>query len=220
MIEQKMQELKVMIIEYATFIEDMVSKSIYGYIKKEKELLKKVIEINEKKANKYEIDIEKFCTYFLAQYDPKAIDLRTILMILKINNDLERIADHAVNIGESALYLIDNPQIEVPDILKKNAENVVDMLNLAIKSFINQDIKLAETIEKKDDIIDAYHRDTLEQVIELMKNNSSIVKQSVNVIRISNNLERIADLITNIAEDIIYIFEAKITKHHYNDLEK
>ncbi|MEO0295915.1 MAG: PhoU domain-containing protein, partial [candidate division WOR-3 bacterium] len=112
MFEQKLEELKKEIINYAFLVEKMIEKSITGLLEKREELLKEVIEKDEISANELEIKIDELVVTIIAKYEPKGKDLRMVLMILKINNDLERMADHAVNICESALFLIERPQVK------------------------------------------------------------------------------------------------------------
>jgi phosphate transport system protein len=215
MFQQKLYDLRIKITEYAAFIQNMFLGSVRSISTLDRNMLENIIQNDEKKANKYELDIEKLCTYFIAQYDPKAIDLRTLLMTLKINNDLERIGDHSVNISESGLFLIDSQKISIKEInsLNETINVVSEMLSLAIKAFIDKDIKLAANIREKDNIVDDLHRQTFKDMIVLMKKNTDLIEDALHIIRISNNLERIADLTTNICEDIVYIFEATILKH-------
>lgn len=215
MFQQKLYDLRIKITEYAAFIQNMFLGSVRSISTLDRNMLENIIQNDEKKANKYELDIEKLCTYFIAQYDPKAIDLRTLLMTLKINNDLERIGDHSVNISESGLFLIDSQKISIKEInsLNETINVVSEMLSLAIKAFIDKDIKLAANIREKDNIVDDLHRQTFKDMIVFMKKNTDLIEDALHIIRISNNLERIADLTTNICEDIVYIFEATILKH-------
>ena len=108
-ITEKIINLKRELIEFASLVEKMIEDSILGLLKKDTRLLKMVIEQHEPKANKYEIEIDETCVGLIAQFQPKVKELRTILMVMQMNNDLERIGDHAVNIAESALFLIERP---------------------------------------------------------------------------------------------------------------
>jgi phosphate transport system protein len=150
----------------------------------------------------------------LALQQPVASDLRLILAIQKINNDLERIGDHAVNIAESALGLISTPEqeplLEIPNMIIIAKE----MFQQSLDAFIHLDPQLAHSVLESDDRIDALNRAMNGQVIKLIKNNQHSVEGCLQLLRISRNLERIADLTTNIAEEVIFHTQARIVKHH------
>lgn len=220
MLETKILKLREGIVEYARLVEDMIEKSIKGLIERKKELLLEVIKIEEDKANKYEIMIDELCINIIAQYGPKAKDLRTVLMILKMNNDLERIADHAVNISQSASYLLEHPLGINGDIVE-NISNMVKitkkMLDDSIIAFINNDSCLARMVCKNDSVIDNLKYEFYKRLIDFMSSNPNLIESSLNIMRIINNLERIADLATNICEEVIFISEGKVIKHHFED---
>ncbi|MBD3271735.1 MAG: phosphate transport system regulatory protein PhoU, partial [Elusimicrobia bacterium] len=136
MLEERIVTLKRDIVEYASIVENMVEKSMRALFQKERSPLDEVIEKDEPVANEREIKIDEDCTTMIAQFQPKAGNLRTILMIMKMNNDLERIADHAVNIAQSSLFLIERPLVKPYIDLPKISENVIRMLKDSINSFI------------------------------------------------------------------------------------
>ena len=214
MLEEKLNELEEKLIEEASLAEDMVKKSIEGLTKKRKEILEKVIKEYEPKTNELEIKIDEFCTNLIALYQPKAGNLRTILMILKMNNDLERIGDLAVNISESALFLIEKPPVKPLIDIPRMAEESIDMLKNAINSFINKDANLAKSVCEKDSVVDNLRDQILRELITYMSSDPSTIERSIHLIRISRCLERIADLSTNICEDVIFMTEGRIIKHH------
>ena len=214
MLEEKLNELKKKLIKEASLAQDMVKKSIEGLIKKRKEILEKVTKEYEPKMNELEIELDELCTNLIALYQPEAGDLRTILMILKMNNDLERIGDLAVNISESALYLIEKPPVKPLIDIPRMAEESIDMLKNAINSFINKDANLAKSVCEKDSVVDNLRDQILRELITYMSSDPSTIERSIHLIRISRCLERIADLSTNICEDVIFMVEGKIIKHH------
>jgi phosphate transport system protein len=213
-LEKEVVSLKKRIIEYATFVEQMIKNSINGLIKKKESLLKEVIEVQEPKANDMEIDIEEQGTVVMAKFQPTAKDLRLILMILKMNNDLERMADHAVNIAERSLFLIKNPMVKPLIDIPKTAEITIHMLKDSIDSFVKEDSRLAKSVCERDEKIDNLNDQILRELITYMFTDPSTIERSIKLIQISNNLERIADLATNICEDVIYIVEGRVIKHH------
>jgi|UniRef100_A0A7V5Y072 phosphate transport system protein len=214
MLEEKLNFLKEKIIGYADHIEKMLEKTIDGLLAKKGELLKAVIELDEKKANDWEIEIDELCIDLIALYQPKAKDLRTILMILKMNNDFERMGDHIVNIAQSALFLIERepvkPLIDIP----RMAEETIKMLKDALKAFMTEDSLLAKNVCERDFLIDNLRDQIFRELLTYMLSDPKTIERAFHLIRITQNLERIADLSTNLGEDVIYIVEAKIIKHH------
>ncbi len=214
MLEQRLNELKNEIINYAFHVEKMIEKSIRGLLEKREDLLKEVIEKDENFANEMEIKIDELCVTLIAKYEPKAKNLRETLMILKINNDLERMADHAVNIAESALFLIQRPQVKPYIDLPRMAELTIKMLKDSINSFIEEKDDLAKNVCERDDMIDNLRNQIVRELITYMISDPTTIERSLHIIRISQNLERIADLTTNICEDVIFIAKGKVIKHH------
>ncbi|HZX10682.1 MAG TPA: phosphate signaling complex protein PhoU, partial [Acidobacteriota bacterium] len=153
-------------------------------------------------------------TVVMAKFQPTAKDLRLILMILKMNNDLERMADHAVNIAERSLFLIKNPMVKPLIDIPKSAEITIHMLKDSIDSFVKEDSRLAKSVCERDEKIDNLNDQILRELITYMFTDPSTIERSIKLIQISNNFERIADLATNICEDVIYIVEGKVIKHH------
>jgi phosphate transport system protein len=195
----------------------MIESSINGLVTRNKELLDSVAQIGEPKANELDIKLDELCATLIAQYQPMAKDLRIILMIFKMNEVLERMADHAVNISESGLYLLETPLVKPLIDIPEMAAVAVKMLQDSISAFINEDADLAKTVCAQDSIIDNLRDKTFKELIEVMSADSSTIKRCLHLMRISRNLERIADLSTNMCEDIIFIVEGKIIKHHHID---
>lgn len=214
MFERSLNELKKEITNYAFHAEKMIEKSMKGLLEKREDLLKEVIEKDENFANDMEIKIEELCIGIIAKYGPKGKDLREVLMILKINNDLERMADHAVNIAESALFLIERPQVKPYIDLPRMAEETVKMLKDSIDSFIDENSELAKSVCERDDIVDGLRDQIARELITYMISDPSTIERALHLIRIAQNLERIADLATNICEDVIFIVKGKVIKHH------
>ncbi len=213
MFYDRLNKLKEKIVEQGNLVEKMIEKSIRGLLNKDKKLLLEVIEVDEPRTNDVEIEIDEMCINLIARFQPEAKDLRTIMMILKMNNDLERIGDMAVNISESALFLIERPQVKPLIDLPKMAQETIQMLKDSIDSFIREDSKLAQNVCERDDIVDAYRDQILRELITYMISDPTTIERAIHIERISRNLERIADLATNIGEDVVYIVEGKIIKH-------
>ncbi|MCM8769841.1 MAG: phosphate transport system regulatory protein PhoU, partial [Candidatus Omnitrophica bacterium] len=140
MLEQRLLELSKHIVEFSALVEGMLSRSITGLQTRDRSILETVTGPDEDKANQIEIEIDEAVTVTIAQFQPKAKELRTALMILKMNNDLERMADHAVNIAESAFYLIQRPPVKPLLDIPRLAEIASRMLKESMLSFVNQDV--------------------------------------------------------------------------------
>jgi phosphate transport system protein len=214
MVREKIEVLKGEIVDYASLIENMIDKSIKGLTDKNKENLVSVIEGDEPNANNHEIEIEEHCVELIAQFQPKAKDLRIVLMILKMNNDLERMGDHAVNIAESSAFLIERPKVKTLFELTKLSNETKRMLNDSINTFINEDASKAKEVCERDSIVDDLRDKILRELIENMIEDPATIERNMHLLRITKNLERIADLSTNISEDTIYMVEGRVIKHH------
>ncbi len=214
MIQGKIKNLKEIVIQQANNIEKMLNNCFTGLINKDKEMLKKIIEIEEIKINKNEIKIDELLTGIFALYKPEAKDLRTVLMIVKMNIDLERIGDHCVNIAESALYLVERPLIKQVNKISTIFEITKKMIKESIDSFLNGNIDNALLVCKMDEEVDKMNEIFFKELVTEMSSDPSYIEIFLHTLRIVNNLEKIADLATNICEEAIYTESGKVIKHH------
>lgn len=215
MLREKITELKHLLIQDAGLVEDMISRSMRGLLEKNADMLYQVVKNQEPRVNAFDRSIDELCVQTIAQFEPVARDLRLVIMIIKMNKDLERIADHAVNVSESGLYLIANPPFwSSYDDLRTMGENTVAMMKDSINAFVNEDISLADTVCDRDDSVDNLGDKILKDLTVLMKGKKDVIPRALAIMRIAHNLERIADLSTNIAEEVIYIVEGRDIKHH------
>jgi phosphate transport system protein len=213
MLKARLDELKRKLTESASLVESMIDKSIRGLSEKDEKLLLEVIEQDEPRENGLEIDIDEACIHVVACYQPQAKGLRTIMMVLKMNNDFERMADEAVNISESALFLIKRPEVKPLIDIPRIAEEAINMMRDSLASFMNEDTTLAHSVCERDDLVDGLRDQILRELITFMASGPETIERSIHLIRISRSLERIADLSTNICEDVIYMAEGKTIKH-------
>ena len=213
MIFQKINKLKEEITKYLHHVKSMIELSIEGFINKDKELLETIINQKEKVANKKEIDIEELAMLIITKFAPKAVDMRTVIMIMKINNDLERIADHAVNIANDGLYLVKRPSPQPIVDIRTMADTSIEMMEKSIKAFIHNDAELAQEVLQLDDRVDDLNRRYTKELVANMMDNSELVERCISFLKTIHDIERIADLSTNICEDVIFIVEAKNIKH-------
>ena len=214
MLAEKLTELKKEVIEYTALIETMVGDGMQGLLKKDADKLRNVINEQEPKANLKENELDEKCISLIAQYQPKAKDLRTILVIQGMNRDLERIGDHAENIAESALFLIERPQVKPFVDLPRMSEIVRGMLRDSVNAFMQEDPQLGKNVRDRDDLVD-----DLRELVTYMSADVSTIERALHIMRIADNLERIADLTTNVGEDVIFMVEGKVLKHNPQDGE-
>ncbi len=219
MLEQSIKNLKEEVVNYASFVGKMLDKSMQGLIEKDKEILRRLLNEYEPKANDWEVKIEELCVEVIAKFEPKAKDLRIVLMILKMNNDLERMADHAVNIAESGIYLLSNNQIKSLMQLPDMATTARSMLDDSINAFVNEEVSDALDVCERDNIVDDLRDEIFRELVEEMSRHPSEIKRRLHMERIAKSLERIADLTTNICEDVIYMANGRVIKHHLENGE-
>jgi len=212
-LEEEISKLKKMLFEMATSVEEMIAKSIKALKDKNMIMAEEVIK-SDAKINDMEIDIDNQCIKILALYHPEAEDLRTVTMIMKINNDLERIGDHAVNIAEKTIYLADKPPVKPLIDIPRMADKAIEMLQESLDAFVNKDAQLAVDICKKDDEVDALEPQIVRELVTYIIADPQTIDRALTLILIAREIERVADLATNIAEDTYYIASGHTLKHH------
>ena len=215
MIEKEINSLKEHILKQANRTDKMINNTIRGLVDKDKNILKKVIDKQEDKVNKNDIKIEKLCIRTIALYQPEAIFLRTVFIISKMNYDLERMADHSVNIAKDAIKIVDEVLLSkfLKDVVKIK-DLTLSMLKDSMKSFIEKDSILAREVCVADDEVDDLVKKIFKEILKFMMEYPKNIEKALFLIDISDNLEKIADLTTNIAESVVYMVEGKIIKHH------
>ena len=214
MIEEKVIQLKKRLVEFAALVEGMVRNAMKGLIEKNRQILLDVAEKDEPAANGYELEMDESCTNLIAQFQPNSKNLRLILMVSKMSTDLERMGDHAVNIVQSALKLIDEPDVKPFTDLPKMGEITIGMLSDGITSFVNENGKLAKAVCERDSVVDGLKESITDELKNVMKKDNTTIDRALNILRITGNLERIADLSTNIGEDVLFLAEGRVIKHH------
>ncbi len=196
----------------ATSAEEMIVKSVRALIERNMILAEEVIKSDDI-INKMEIEIDNLSIKILALYHPEAKDLRKVTMIMKINNDLERIGDHSVNIAKKVITIADKPPVKPLIDIPRMAEKAMEMLRESIESFVNSDEELARRVCEKDDEVDELEPQIMRELITYMLSDPKTIDQSIQLILIARDIERVADLATNIAEDTYYIESGEIIKH-------
>ena len=213
----QMDELKARLVAYGQFVQEMIEKSRRALVDRQITLPREIIELDEPKANQTEIDLEAECTSLIARHQPMAKDLRTILMVMGITNDLERIADHSVNIAEAVSDHINGTSLRPDDAVLKMFEETIHMVDGAIRSFIDEDPGLGQKVCESDNTVDDLATAILEGLSAAMTRAPTTVPENLALLKIAGNLERISDLSTNIGEDVIYMTEGRVIKHHQGE---
>ena len=217
-IRKSLDELKQQLLALSALVEENVSQAVHAFEEGNSVLARKVMD-GDQAIDKAEVDLEEECLKVLALYQPVANDLRFIISVLKINNDLERIGDLAVNISEHAIYLNKVERPVVPFELYDMVELARDMLRKALDSFVTQDGDLALAVCALDDQVDDINRDIYDRMKALMKQKPDQLTQMLHIISASRHIERIADHATNIAEDVVYMIQGDIVRHHTEEYE-
>jgi phosphate transport system protein len=210
--EREIGKLKRSILALAAVVEESVKQAVIALEKRDVGLAQKIIE-GDLAVNQKEVELEEECLKILALHQPVAADLRFIVAVLKINNDLERIGDLAANMADRVLSLENCPAHEVPFDLATMADKAELMLEKALDALVNFDIDLANEAIDLDDEVDAMHKESFAKVKTKIKQNPEQIDALISYLSISRYLERIADLATNIAEDVVYLIEGKIVRH-------
>ena len=217
--DEDLKKLSTDILKMAILAEEAIFKSIEALKSRDKELAQSVIQ-DDRKIDELELAVEETAIELLALNQPIARDLRFITTGMKINSELERIADLAVNIAQCTLELIDKPLlkplIDIPKLTAVARRMVKDVTN----AFLNNDENLAKKVILSDSEADNLRDLIQEELInDYMSKDASTATRAVPLLLISRHLERICDHATNIAEDVVYIINAKVVKHHYEELE-
>jgi len=210
---EELDYLRSRLLEMSALVEDSVYRSVLCLTEKDHQQAQKVIH-NEAEINRMEIEIDDLATQLLALQQPMATDLRLLTSAIKINNDLERMGDLAVNIVERALSLINEPLISSLIDIPAMASRVQAMIHKSLDAFVKRDADLARTVLVSDDAVDELRDAIYEEVITHMEHDPRTVRQGVNLMFVARNLERLADHATNIAEDVLFLVQGVDVRHH------
>ena len=210
---EQLEHLRRRLIVFGAEVEKQIAAAVDAFTEASASKATVVI-ANDEAINRTEVEIEEEAIHLFALQQPVAVDLRLLIACLKINNDLERIGDHAVNIAECAERISSKkplkPFIDIPSM----GEVAMGMLKDAIDSFVNRDVELARAVILKDDVLDDKNKSIIRELLTYMAESPSLISYSLECISVSKNLERVGDLATNVAEDTIYLAQAKLVKHH------
>lgn len=209
----ELAHLKERVLHMSGRVEDAVGKAVRAFLERDDAAARKIIN-GDHEIDNLEIEVDDTITSLLALHQPVAKDLRLILAALKISNDLERVGDHAVNIAQSARTLTKKGAPEAVPELQEMATAVKDMLAGALAAFVKNDAQAGRAVCLKDDQVDDLNREVFRIMVAQMSDNSDSIETAMQFMRVSRNLERVADLATNIAEDVVFLVEGTLIKHH------
>jgi phosphate transport system protein len=211
--QEELDDLKTTLTEMAGLAEESVRGAVKALLERDVEAAKKVIDRDER-IDELEVEIDELSVRLLALQQPMARDLRLITMAMKVSNDLERVGDHAVNIAETVHWLVEGPVFPVVPEIEEMVRLTTAMLKDALDAFIRGDAELARQILKRDDRVDELHENTFRILLTHMMEDPRKISAGMDLLLVSGNVERIADLATNVSEDVIYMVEGSIVKHH------
>jgi phosphate transport system protein len=207
-----LDELKAKLLAMGGMAEQAVERATEAYQRRDLKLCQAVMQ-GETAINNAEREIDELALDLLAMQQPMAVDLRFITAVMKINADLERVGDQAVNIAERVMNTITLPTVELPVDIPRMAATVSGMVRRALESFLEGKAELAEAVLKMDDIVDRMDDEMYLVLVEKMHNQPEVTSQALDSLLISRNLERVADHATNIAEDVIFWVRGADVRH-------
>ncbi len=214
--DEELNELKTRLLLMGGHAESDVHKAIDALRTRDPALAEEIFQ-DDRVIDQLEIEIDDRCIRLLALRQPVGPDLRFITSALKICNDLERVGDHAVNIAQSAIKLSREPELKPLVDIPRMATIATRMLTEALDAFVQNDATAARTILTEDDEVDHLKAQLFRELLSYMMGDPATISRALELILVSRNLERVADLATNIAEEVVFIAEARVVKHHMEE---
>jgi phosphate transport system protein len=214
--EEELSALKQRLLNMGALVEERMHQAILSLMERRHDAAERVIE-GDKDVNDLQIEIDDRCLKLLALQQPIATDLRLITAAMKINADLERIGDQAVNIAENVIKILPHPPLKPVFELPRMAESAERMTRDSLDAFVRRDVELARAVLKRDDEVDRLKDHVFRVLLTYMMADPGTIERALGLILISRNLERIADHATNIAEDVIFLVEARDVRHHHEE---
>jgi phosphate transport system protein len=211
--QEELEQLKRRLLEMGGLAEENVRLAVKGLVDRDHQLIDRVL-LGDEPLNALHIEIDNRSFTLLALYQPMAADLRTIVAALKINTDLERVGDLAVNIAEAARRYASHPAVKRLIDIPRMASIAQTMLRDSLDAFVRRDVDLAQHVLSEDDKLDALKTQIFRELLTYMLQDTSTIEPALDLILVSRHLERIGDHATNIAEDVIFIVSARDVRHH------
>jgi phosphate transport system protein len=214
--QEELEHLKARLLEMGGMAEEQVRLAVKALVDRDRVLIEQVLQGDEP-LNKLHIEIDGRCFTLLALHQPMAVDLRSIVAAVKINTDLERVGDMAVNIAEAARRYSQHPPVKKLIDIPRMAGIAQGMLRDALDAFVRRDVGLAQQVLNEDDKLDALKTQIFRELLTYMLQDPGTIEPALDLILISRHLERIGDHATNIAEDVIFMVSARDVRHHANE---
>jgi phosphate transport system protein len=211
--QEELDVLKSRLLEMGGLAEQRVRRAVQGLAEREHELIESVL-IGDEPINALQLEVDDRCLKLLALHQPMATDLRAVMAAVKINTDLERVGDLAVNIAEAAKRYAMHPPVKKLIDIPKMADLAQAMLRDALDSYVKRDTALARQVLHQDDSLDALKTQIFRELLSFMLKDPSTIEAALDLILVSRHLERIGDHATNIAEDVIFMVSARDVRHN------
>ena len=215
--QEELEQLKTRLLEMGGLAEDRVRSALDGLVERDSQLVDRVLG-GDVPINQLHIEIDSRCFKLLALHQPMAVDLRAIVSAVKINTDLERVGDLAINIAEAVRRYMRHPPVKELIDIPRMAEIAQSMLRDSLDSYVRRDIALAQSVLNQDDELDALKTQVFRDLLTHMLQDPSTIEPALDLILISRHLERIGDHATNVAEDVIFMVSARDVRHHAREL--
>jgi phosphate transport system protein len=214
-LQRDIDYLRHEILAVGTLVEEAIDKALRVLAERDAALIDEIVE-GDNLIDQREVEVEEECLKVLALHQPMAADLRFVVAVLKVNNDLERMADLAVNIARRTRHSLMQPAGSKPLVnFDEIGQKVVTMVHMSLEALVHQDARMAREIGRMDEEVDTIHRSTYERLKQAMRESPENVEEAVGYLTISRSLERIADLATNVAEDIVFMVDGEVIRHQH-----
>ena len=211
-----LEHLKKDILSLGSAVEAATDKAIKALLDRREDLAQEVLK-GDSEIDRDEMELEESCLKLLALHQPVATDLRFVIAVMKVTNDLERMGDLATNIAERATDLAEDSPIPIPASFSDMAGRVRGMQRDSLNALVNMDTKLARDVCRRDEEVDQIHAQMFEAMQKVMSDDPKTIRRAIHTLSASRHLERMADLATNIAEDVVFMVEGDIIRHHNLD---
>jgi phosphate transport system protein len=211
--QDELEQLKRRLLEMGGLAEDRVRAALEGLVSRDMAIIEHVL-AGDKPINQLHIEIDNRCFTLLALYQPMAVDLRAIVSAVKINTDLERVGDLAINIAEAVTRYLRHPPVKELIDIPRMARIAQTMLRDALDAYVRRDTAMAQAVLDQDDELDGLKTQVFRELLTYMLQDTAKIEPALDLILISRHLERIGDHATNVAEDVIFMVLARDVRHH------
>lgn len=211
-LQRDLERLKKLALEMGTLVEENIARAVTALNTCDRSLAEEIV-ASDAQVDRREVEIEEECLKILALHQPVARDLRFVVTVLKMNNDLERMGDYSVNIAQRVLFFAARGRVPVPESISVMAGKVAVMVRRSLDSLVEADSKLARSVILSDDDVDQMRDDIFGVTIQEMRSDPQRIELWIQIMSTARYLERIADLATNLAQDVIYLVEGEVVRH-------